>query len=145
MEMTDDVSFCKVCQPDRRVIEVDHSDMHHVSPVIVRDLEHYTFDHCHSFHTSSRNHFMIRLVLVITWLPGAPYCSAPFVFCSREIRRARTRRTRRRRDHVPHVVVPGRARVSAAPARRVRQLLEEAVVFVVCPFIIVITDEFILA
>ena len=50
-ETLDDVSFCKVCQPDRRVFKVDHADVHYVGPVIVGDLEHFTFDHCRSLYT----------------------------------------------------------------------------------------------
>ncbi|EKE41894.1 hypothetical protein ENUP19_0071G0052 [Entamoeba nuttalli] len=85
--LNDEVKSCKVCQSDRRIIEIDHCDQNQIGPVTTQDgLEKYTFNKCKSYCSSSRSHHHSRLCLVINGLPGGPYYSAPFVLQAREKR-----------------------------------------------------------
>ncbi|KAL7722417.1 RRM domain-containing protein [Entamoeba marina] len=76
-----EVKYCKVCQGDRKIIEIDHSDQNQIGPVITTDgLEKYTFNKCKSF--------LLCLCLTLP-VPGSPFYSAPFVLQAREKRAAR--------------------------------------------------------
>ncbi|ELP86861.1 hypothetical protein EIN_044090 [Entamoeba invadens IP1] len=88
---SDEVKLCKVCQSERRIIEIDHSDQSQIGPVTTADgLEKYTFNKCKSFCSSSRNHHHSRLCIVISGLPDGPFYSAPFVLQAREKRTTKT-------------------------------------------------------
>ena len=86
-QLNEEVKSCKLCQSDRRIIEIDHCDQNQIGPVTNSErIEKYTFNKCKSFCSSSRNHHHSRLCLVIDGLPEGPYYSAPFVLQAREKR-----------------------------------------------------------
>ncbi|EDR28878.1 hypothetical protein EDI_301280, partial [Entamoeba dispar SAW760] len=62
--LNDEVKSCRICQSDRRIIEIDHCDQNQIGPVTTQDgLEKYTFNKCKSYCSSSRSHHHSRLCL----------------------------------------------------------------------------------
>ncbi|KAL7718360.1 Uncharacterized protein QTN25_004287 [Entamoeba marina] len=80
-----EVKYCKVCQSDRKIIEIGHSDQNQIGPIRTADgLEKYTFNKCKSYCSSSRSHHHARLCICLTLpVPESPFYSAPFVLQAR--------------------------------------------------------------